>query len=51
MIIPRTANAELAVRLLSLSYGYEKEVKLTMKQAADLLIWIQEVDKYLKKQV
>jgi hypothetical protein len=48
MITPRTANAELAVKLLTLGYGYSKEVKLTEKQAADLLIWIKEVDYFLR---
>ena len=48
MITPRTAHAELAVRLLTLGYGHEREVRLTVNQAADLLVWIKEVDEYLK---
>jgi hypothetical protein len=48
MITPRTAHAELAVKLLALGYGYDREVKLTVNQAAELLVWIKEVDEFLK---
>ena len=48
MITQRTKHAELAVRLLATIYGDEKLIKLTEKQALDLLIWIKEVEKYLE---
>ena len=48
MITPRTAHAELAVRLLALGYAYDNQVRLTIKQAADLLVWIKEVDGFFK---
>ena len=48
MITPRTAKAELAVKMLAMAYAYEKEIRLTVEQAADLLIWIKEVDNYIK---
>jgi len=48
MITPRTAHAELAARLLALGYTYDNQVRLTIQQAADLLVWIKEVDRFLK---
>jgi hypothetical protein len=48
MIIQRTAHAELAIKMLENSYAYDKVVKLTVNQAADLLVWIRSVEKYLK---
>ena len=35
MITPRTAKAELAVKMLAMAYAYEKEIRLTVEQAAD----------------
>jgi hypothetical protein len=46
MTILRTKNAEMAIKLLALSYAYDTPVKLTHKQIADLLSWIKEIDSF-----
>jgi hypothetical protein len=48
MITPRTANADMAVKLLELYY-YHDPIELTKRQAHDLLLWIKEVDKSFRE--
>lgn len=48
MNIPtKTKQAELAIRLLQLGSGYQSIVKLTSKQATDLIMWISQVEEIL----
>jgi len=47
IIIQRTPRVELAIKLLAMGYAFDNSVTLTAIQAADLFVYLKEVEKYL----